>query len=219
MGRANELVRYLAEKNREDLRLGNDLLLDVESVARERGVREALVVDAKGRILAPVSRINQSSKDPFTLEALQQNSDRKIQPSPRLRNGTHIFLHPIRAYNEGLGTYETLREWTQCAGEAFRQKYPKSNLRNSKEEGITEKYMNRTLARIELGSVFEEEWRLRKAQRPSELWRLYRSRTHCTASPRFSRAFVVKPRRSPEIHAREDSGLPGHFRPTLHQPQ
>ena len=108
LARAHDLVRYLAEKNREDLRLGNELLLDVDTVLKEKGVKQAILVNAKGRIVAPVSKLNKTDNDPFTLEALTQNSDQKILPiyNPSLR--TYTFVHPVRTYDEKTGTYETI---------------------------------------------------------------------------------------------------------------
>jgi pSer/pThr/pTyr-binding forkhead associated (FHA) protein len=108
MRHASILVRNLAERNREDLRLGNELLLDVDAVLREKGVREATIVNAKGRIVAPVSKLAQLDNDPFTIEALAQPSDREIAPGPRLPDGTHVFVHPIRAYHDKTGAYVTL---------------------------------------------------------------------------------------------------------------
>ncbi|MEZ4704649.1 MAG: FHA domain-containing protein [Bdellovibrionota bacterium] len=105
ISRAQGLVRYLAEKNKEDLKQNNELLLDVESVIREPGVKEAFIISPKGRTLAPISKINQSSKDPFVLEALSHNSDQAIPPSPKLPNGTQIFVHPVRIYDESIGRY------------------------------------------------------------------------------------------------------------------
>ncbi len=106
--RASTLVQILAEKNREDLRVGNELLLDVESVQNEKGVKSAFIINQKGRTVAPVSRVNQLANDPFTTEALTQKSDRKIRPSPELSDGSHILVHPIRAYDDHTGQYETL---------------------------------------------------------------------------------------------------------------
>ena len=103
-----QIVRYAAEKNREDLRLGNELLLDVDTIAKERGVREAAVINRKGRVIAPVSRLSQVENDPFTVEALAQATDKPIPPSPPLTDGSLIYVHPIRAYNDKIGGYETL---------------------------------------------------------------------------------------------------------------
>ncbi|MCB0326631.1 MAG: FHA domain-containing protein [Bdellovibrionales bacterium] len=106
--RAQGLVRYLAEKNKEDLKVKNDLLLDTDSVIRESGVMEAFIINSKGRILSPISKINQSPKDPFVLEALSHNSDQAIPPSPTLPDGSQIFVHPIRDYDESIGRYSIL---------------------------------------------------------------------------------------------------------------
>lgn len=108
ISRAQGLVRYLAEKNREDLKLKNGLLLDVESVLRENGVRQASIVSAEKRVLAPLSRLDQIASDPFTAEALAQNSDRSISPSPLAPDGTRVFVHPIRAYDDKSGKYHIL---------------------------------------------------------------------------------------------------------------
>lgn len=108
MQRAQSLVHYLSVKNREDLKLKNELLLDVDSVLKEKGVRQAMILDPKGKVLAPLSRLNQVDHDPFTTEALAHNSDRSISPSPRMPDGTHIFVHPIRAYDDRLGRYRIL---------------------------------------------------------------------------------------------------------------
>ena len=108
MSKAHELVRYMAEKNRENLSLKNELLLDVDSVTKENGVRQAFIVDGRGRILAPLSHRNHLDSDPFIAEALSQNTNQKILPSPRLEDGSHTFVHPIRDYNEQTGSYQTL---------------------------------------------------------------------------------------------------------------
>jgi hypothetical protein len=106
--RGQGLVRFLAEKNREDLRMNNELLLDVECVLKERGVREAFIINGKGRVIAPIAKLNQTAGDSYTQEALAQTSDRAILPSPKLPNGTLILVHPIRAYNDKLGKYQTI---------------------------------------------------------------------------------------------------------------
>lgn len=108
VSRAHDLVRYLAEKNREDLRLGNELLLDVDTVLKERGVKQAYLINAKGRIVAPVAKMNKADNDPFTLEALTQNSDQKIVPVFNPAAGAYTFVHPVRSYDEKKGTYETI---------------------------------------------------------------------------------------------------------------
>jgi len=106
--KGSDLVRYLAEKNREDIRVGNTLLIDLESVKKEKGVKEAVLVNSSGKVIAPINQIGQTENDPFTAEALSQNSDRNILPSPPFSDGTRIYVHPIRAYNDKVGTYETI---------------------------------------------------------------------------------------------------------------
>jgi pSer/pThr/pTyr-binding forkhead associated (FHA) protein len=106
--KAQNLVRYLSEKNREDLRNGNELLLDVETVAKEKGVREALIINGKGRVVAPITKLAQIENDPFTMEALSQTTDRTILPGPAMNDGNQVIVHPIRAYNDKTGMYQTL---------------------------------------------------------------------------------------------------------------
>ncbi len=106
--RAEGVVKLLAEKNREDLALRNELLLDVDSALREKGVRQALIVNPKGRILAPISRLDQVDNGPFVTEALAHNSDRPLLPSPKRTDGTYIYVQPIRTYDAKLGKYKIL---------------------------------------------------------------------------------------------------------------
>lgn len=106
--RAQGLVKYLAEKNREDVKLNNQLLLDVDSIQREPGVVKAYIINDKGRILAPIQHIDESNSDPFVLEALAHDNDKAMLPSPPLPDGTRILVHPIRNYNDQKGTYENI---------------------------------------------------------------------------------------------------------------
>ncbi|MFH1017566.1 MAG: FHA domain-containing protein [Pseudomonadota bacterium] len=102
------LVRYLAEKNKEELRVGNELLLDAETVLKERGVREAYIINKKGRVLAPSAKLGQLDNDLYTGEALNQTGDQVRLPSPPLADGTRIFVHPIQVYNDKQGMYQTV---------------------------------------------------------------------------------------------------------------
>ena len=106
--RAQGLVKYLAEKNREDVRLNNQLLLDVDSILREKGVVKAYIINNKGRILAPIQHIDENNSDPFVVEALAHDNDSAMPPSPLLPNGTQVLVHPIRNYNDQKGIYENI---------------------------------------------------------------------------------------------------------------
>lgn len=108
ISRAQGMVKYLAEKNREDVKLNNQLLLDVDSILRERGVVKAYIINDKGRILAPIQHIDESNSDPFVLEALAHDNDQSMLPSPPLPDGTQVLVHPIRNYNDKKGTYENI---------------------------------------------------------------------------------------------------------------
>ena len=105
LGRAQGLVKYLAEKNREDVKLGHELLLDVDTILRERGVVKAFIINEKGRIIAPTENSNESHSDAFVLEAMAHDSDQAMLPSPKLPNGNRIFVHPIRDFDEKKGNY------------------------------------------------------------------------------------------------------------------
>ncbi|MEZ4845918.1 MAG: FHA domain-containing protein [Bdellovibrionota bacterium] len=108
ISRAQGLVKYLAEKNREDVKLNNQLLLDVDSITKERGVVKAYIINNKGRILAPIRNIDENNSDPFVMEALAHDSDQSMLPSPPLPDGTQILVHPIRSYNDTTGKYENI---------------------------------------------------------------------------------------------------------------
>lgn len=106
--RAQGLVKYLAEKNREDLKMNNQLLLDVDSLLREKGVVKAYIINNKFRVMAPIQNIDENDSDPFVLEALSHDSDQAMPPSPSLPDGNKVLVHPIRDYNEKKGTYENI---------------------------------------------------------------------------------------------------------------
>jgi pSer/pThr/pTyr-binding forkhead associated (FHA) protein len=106
--RAQGMVKYLAEKNREDVKMNNQLLLDVDSIMREKGVVKAYIINEKGRILAPLQNIDENSSDPFVLEAMAHDSDQSLPASPLLPNGTQILVYPIRSYNDQKGKYENI---------------------------------------------------------------------------------------------------------------
>lgn len=106
--RAQGLVKYLAEKNREDLKLNNQLLLDVDSLLREKGVVKAYIINNKFRVMAPIQNIDENDSDPFVLEAMSHDSEQAMPPSPALPDGNRVLVHPIRDYNEKKGSYENI---------------------------------------------------------------------------------------------------------------
>src|SRR5690606_34573338 len=105
---AQNMVRYLAEKNREDLRLLNHLLLDISAVEGEKGVIEASIISNNGRVLAPAKQLDQTDLGPYVMEAMNHPSNNLILPSPRNANGHHTLVHPIRVYDDRQGKYVTL---------------------------------------------------------------------------------------------------------------
>lgn|GEM_PF-4858808 len=105
---AQNLVRYLAEKNREDLKRQNNLLLDVSSVESEPGVIQATIINRKGRVLAPTKNSDQSDQSPFVMEAINHSTNELMLPSPANTKGHQTFVHPIRIYDDRVGKYVTL---------------------------------------------------------------------------------------------------------------
>lgn len=108
LDRAHDLVRYLAEKNKIEVKEQNELLVDVESIKKENGVTEAMILDRDGRVIAPVQYRNKIDRDPRVQEALAHNSDQKILPSNRSASGTYTLVHPIRYFDAQLGTYKNI---------------------------------------------------------------------------------------------------------------
>jgi len=108
MNRAHDLVRLLAERNKEDLKYNNQLLLDVDTISKEKGVKEAYIIGEKGKILAPITKLNHIDQDPSILEAMLAKQDSRILPVPGLNKGTYTFVHPIRAFDEKTGRYVVL---------------------------------------------------------------------------------------------------------------
>ncbi|MCB0271839.1 MAG: FHA domain-containing protein [Bdellovibrionales bacterium] len=105
---AQNLVRYLAEKNRQDLQLQNHLLLDVTSVETEKGVIEARIISNTGRVLAPARSMDQTDQGPYVMEALNHASNEVILPSPKDTRGFYTLVHPIRVYDDRQGKYVIL---------------------------------------------------------------------------------------------------------------
>lgn len=105
METAREIVRYLAEKNKLDLASGNEMLLDVDSVAREKWVKEALIVGKNGKILAPLKRQDQEEDSPFVREAMTLSAERTIEVP--IYDGLYLFAHPVRVYDPANGQYQT----------------------------------------------------------------------------------------------------------------
>lgn len=102
-----EIARYLAEKNKLDLARGNEMLLDVSTVMREKSVREALIVDENALILVPLAKQNQPVTDPYVLEALNSNMEKTVV-SPRDMYGNYVFAHPIRVLKPKSDKFKTI---------------------------------------------------------------------------------------------------------------
>jgi PAS domain-containing protein len=99
--KAEALVTALAALNQEALRIGDEMLLDVERIAQHEGVVEAYVYDRAGRILAPVSRFLQTPADPAARAAILA-TDRMMQET---REGVYDLSEPIRIYDVQTGKF------------------------------------------------------------------------------------------------------------------
>ncbi len=95
------LALALASGNREALRLGEEMLIDVNAVAKEDGVVEALVQDRAGRILAPVSRLHQVPGDERGGRALAAE---KLLVQ-EIADGEYDIAMPIRAFDPAAGAF------------------------------------------------------------------------------------------------------------------
>ena len=101
------LVQLLAEKNKDDLGKNNELLLDVDTVLTERGVKSATIIDQNSRIIAPTSKKNQLDRDPRVLELINSQSAKGPLPYQN-KSGFTVFIYPIRNYDQQVGMYKTI---------------------------------------------------------------------------------------------------------------
>lgn len=102
--RAQVLVLTLAALNQEALRLGDEMLLETESVAVHDGVLEVFIYDIQGRILAPLSRFHEAPTDLATSRALTAET---LHMAERGR-GVYDLAEPIRAYNPQTGSFDRI---------------------------------------------------------------------------------------------------------------
>ncbi len=105
--RGQNLVRLLAEKNKVELNLKNELLLDLDSILKEQGVKEAFIMDENAKILAPMAFRNHMDSSDQVTEALKSRSFEKREHQLN-ENDDYVFVHPIRIYNPELGQYQTI---------------------------------------------------------------------------------------------------------------
>ncbi len=102
--RATVLTLALAAMNQDALRLGDELLLDTESVTQHEGVLEVFVYDRGGRILAPLARFHETPTDMDTLRAVQSEVFVQMERAP----GIFDLAEPIRVYNQDTGKFDKI---------------------------------------------------------------------------------------------------------------
>lgn len=102
--RAKVLTLALAAMNREALRLGDEMLLETDSVAEYEGVLEVYVYDRQGRILAPLSRFHEAPTDLGTMRAVQTETQVVTERAP----GIYDLAEPIRVYNQATGKFDKI---------------------------------------------------------------------------------------------------------------
>ncbi len=99
--KAGALVTALAALSQEALRIGDEMLLDVERISQHEGVVEAYVYDRAGRILAPVSRFLQTPADPASRRAIQAEERTMVE----VQDGVYDLSEPIRIYDVQSGRF------------------------------------------------------------------------------------------------------------------
>lgn len=99
--KAGALVTALAALSQEALRIGDEMLLDVERISQHEGVVEAYVYDRAGRILSPVSRFLQTPADEASRRAIQAEERTMVE----IRDGVYDLSEPIRIYDVQSGRF------------------------------------------------------------------------------------------------------------------
>lgn len=99
--KAGALVTALAALSQEALRVGDEMLLDVERISQHEGVVEAYVYDRAGRILSPVSRFLQTPADPASRKAILADDRVMVE----VRKGVYDLAEPIRIYDVHSGKF------------------------------------------------------------------------------------------------------------------
>lgn len=68
--RAFYIARQIADLNQEFLANGHEGMMNVDFAEKDQSVSEAIIVDLGGRVMAPGTRVNESSNNPFVLKHL-----------------------------------------------------------------------------------------------------------------------------------------------------
>lgn len=102
--KAGALVTALSALNQEALRLNDEMLLEVDSIAQHEGVVEVFIYDRLGRILAPVSRFHQIPSDEASKNVLTTESRMMSERA----KGVYDLAEPIRVYNVQTGRFDRI---------------------------------------------------------------------------------------------------------------
>ncbi|NUM88077.1 MAG: FHA domain-containing protein [Bdellovibrionales bacterium] len=102
--KAKYIAQQIDELNRNDVSMGRESVLSVDFAESEPNMREALIVNMEGRILAPAARLNEGYNDPFFLKV---KSEMLRDPSKWRPTGKRFpeesairVIHPIMVFNK-----------------------------------------------------------------------------------------------------------------------
>ena len=113
--RAHYIARQIADINQEPIANGQEALISVDFAEKDQSVIEALILDLGGRVLAPGTRVNETSNNPHIIKhlALIREGDQKAWrlSSKRNEDATKVIVTvPIfaRAPKSGLNVPKAL---------------------------------------------------------------------------------------------------------------
>ena len=105
--RAKLLAQQFASSNTEYIAKRETLLLHTEDVTKEAGVKEAMLIDADGVILAPTLLKGGRSQDPAVLDVLKHSTDFSVTVRPHEKDdGLLAIAAPIFYWNREKGRFD-----------------------------------------------------------------------------------------------------------------
>lgn len=102
--KAKYIAQQIDELNRNDVSMGRESVLNVDFAESEPNMKEALIVNMEGRILAPSSRLNESYNDPFFLsikdKMMRDPGAWKVHGRRFGDQAVIRVIHPIMIFNK-----------------------------------------------------------------------------------------------------------------------
>jgi HAMP domain-containing protein len=112
--RGRALLNLLTATNAAAVAEGRSRDLEVEMVTREERVKEALILDLQGKVLAPSSRVDESFK---TLDGIQPNLEEiRTFYLGRRRNGDYVMVEPLLDRGRRIGIAVLVYEVATASG-------------------------------------------------------------------------------------------------------